>query len=178
MKQPRLRIWTRRAGFLAGLAAVAVALLGWRMPPPEGSLGLDLRITANSTGELHVGGAGRPLVAARRLVPGTPHERAGGATELTNQTGSRLAVQVRAVPATRGGDRLIALELLAGGRRVFAGRLGELRSWTERRFEIPPSGTESLEVRAQVPPDVRDRYEGHAEDVTLELRARPLRSAR
>ena len=117
--------------FLAGLAVAVVLVLGWRVPPGSSALGLELRLIVNSTGELGVAPAGQ-IALGNHLQPRSSNDRLGGKTTVTNQTARGLHVSVRARPSSRDLDDRLMVTVRAGGRRLFRGPLGELRSPTRR----------------------------------------------
>ncbi len=160
--------------FLAGLAVAVVLVLGWRVAPGSSALGLELRLIVNSTGELGVEPAGQ-IGAGRSLQPRGSHDRLGGRTTVTNQTARGLLVSVRARPSTRDLDDLLVVTVGAGGRRLFRGPLGELRSPTRRTLLLAAGSTAPLTVSARLPAHVTTGYEARIEDLTLELIAKPRR---
>ena len=173
MKTSLTKLPARPSGFVLGLGAALVLVLEGQMPPGEGTLGLDLRVSASPTAELAASPQG-PLLTATRLVPRTSHSAAEGTAQLTNQTGRRLAVKLRAVPSSGDLDELLVLELWADGQPLRRARLGELRRFGRERFVLESGETQSLRVRASLPSSVERGYEGRIEDVQLDLETRPV----
>jgi hypothetical protein len=162
--------WARRAGFVLGLAAVAACVLAWRVPPGAGRLGgADVIFSAGPTGELDLRPAG-PVLSVRELSPSSGVVR--GSAEVTNRTGRRLVVRVRALPDSRALDRSVQVELRGGASPFFRGPLGTLRRWTRRGFVLRPGETGRLEVRAWIPGAAPGSYQGAIASVPLELAAR------
>jgi hypothetical protein len=172
----RVSRWAARAAFLAGLALAVVAVLGWRVPSASGQLGLDVRLTAASTGELEVEPAGAFLVGSR-LVPLGARTTARGETTVRNQTPSRLRVRVRVLPESRALDRLLHVGMSLGGRTIGEGTLAALREWS-RPVGIPPGERRALAARVWLPAASGSGYEGRIEDVALEFRSRMAKTER
>ncbi len=169
--ESRCERWARRAGFVLGLSLVGLALLAWRIPPGSGTLGgADLIFSSGPTGELAVSPAG-PFVTATGMKPSG--RAAKGRLEVTNQTGGRVAVRVRALPDAHDLDELLQVEITAGPDTVFRGRLGELRRWTAKPLRLASGEARSLEFRVWLPAGIRRGYEARVDSVPLELRARP-----
>lgn len=158
----------RVAAFAAGVVLAALALLSWRVPASGEELGLDVRLVATPPGELLVEQTGT-FLSGRGLTAGGQVVK--GRLTVRNVAGRRLAFQVRGLPSTRRLDRLLRVELRAGGRRLASGPLGDLRAWTERAFELDASETGALTARAWLPEAAGRGYEGRILDVTVELRA-------
>ena len=82
---------------------------------------------------------------------------------------------MRARPSNRDLDRLLVVTVGAGGRRLFRGPLGELRSPTRRTVLLAAGKSAPLTVSARLPAGVRTGYEARIEDLTLELVAKQRR---
>ena len=106
--------WVRRVAFVAGLGLAAAAVLAWRTSPAAENVGLDLTLVANLTGELGVAPVGAVL-HRRGMEPSAAGGGARGEVRLTNQTPSALAVRVRIDSSDRNLDRLVRVEIRAGG---------------------------------------------------------------
>lgn len=159
------------AGLLVGLAAVGASVPHPRMAGGEGSLGLDLRVSATVPGELALGGDDL-IVNARRIVPGRrKHDETGHAT-VTNQTGVPLDVRVVAIPSSPQLADRIMMSLRSDGRTLARGTLAELHRGTAA-FHIRRGGRRRISARVWIPASVRDGYAGVLQDVSLELRAAP-----
>ena len=144
------------------------------MPPGEGPLGLDLRVTASPTAELAASPAG-PLLTATRLVPRTRRSGAEGTAHVVNQTGRPLAVKLRALPSSGDLDELLMLELWADGQPLRRARLGQLRRFGRERFVLASGQTRRVRVRASLPSSVEHGYEGRIEDVRIEFDTTPVK---
>lgn len=163
----------KSAGFGLGLLTAGVALAGWRIPEGSGSLGTDLTVLALRSGELDVDPAGLVL-AGTGMRPGPDAAGAHGRLRIRNQTGTRLAVRLRALPSSGDLDQMLALRISSRGTELYRGTLGGLRRWTRRPLGLAPGGERTLDLRAWLPASVGDGYRGRIEAVTLELRgARP-----
>jgi hypothetical protein len=160
----------RRVGAVIGLAAVAVALLSWRIPAASETLGADVRLVATPPGELATEPAGA-FASGRALEPGSGAAR--GSLELSNLAGRRLVVRPRLLPSSRDLDRLLRVRLTARGRTLADGSLGQLRTWSRRGVAVSSGGHARIEARAWLPRRTRRGYAGRSIDVAVELRAVP-----
>jgi hypothetical protein len=124
-------------------------------------------------GELTVESEGT-FLAGRALEPGGRDAR--GKLRLRNVTGSDLRVRLRGLPSNRDLDRLVRVELRAGGHELFRGSLARLRRWT-RPAPLAVRDTLSVSARAWIPAGAGD-VEGREADVTVEARARPVEARR
>src|SRR2546423_10248660 len=157
--------WAKRGGFLVGLAVVAVLVLGWRVPAGTGKLdGADLIFSSARIGELDVSAVG-PFLTVTALRPSSPPVR--GQVEITNQTGRRLAVRVRARADARDLDRLLLAQLSMGKVSIFRGRLGDLRAWTAQPFFLDSGARGTLVLRVWFPSSLRSGYKGRIESVPV-----------
>ncbi|HEX9123630.1 MAG TPA: hypothetical protein VF984_09775 [Actinomycetota bacterium] len=155
--------WARGIGFVLGVTLAVTAVFGWRLPRGTGRLGADVVIGFLQTGELHLSDT-TPLITASGLQPGASGE---GSVEVRNISGSRLGVAVDAQPSIADLDRLLWIEVTAGGTRIFQGPIGELRDGSIQRFAIAPSQTETVDVRTWIPTSAGGGYEGRIEQVNL-----------
>ena len=161
----------RTAGLATGLVLLAgVALTQWSVAPSRAALGLDLKLTAVTHGELEVGPAG-PAVLARGLRPG--HE-AVGAVKVRNQTSARLAIRPRLLEGPKALDGTLQFELTAGGRRVFSGPAAALRSGGAP-FVLASGERETIAVRAFVPDGGERATRGRAGEWRLAFATEVLR---
>ena len=152
----------RAVGFFLGLAMVALALVAWRVPPGDGTLGADLTFFSVETGNLAVTPSGA-FAQKRGLEAGD--ELAGRAT-VRNWTGKAIRIQLRA-PADRPElDALLDVEATAGKTVLYQGRLAGLRHWTKRSFVVAPHARQDVRRRATHPQDAGGRYA----TLNLELR--------
>jgi hypothetical protein len=158
--------------FLAGLAVAVVLVLGWRVTPGSEALGLEMRLVVNSTGEVGVSPAGQ-IAVGHRLEPRTDRDGVDGRTSVRNQTARAVRLTVRARPSTRDLDNRLVVTVRAGGRQLFRGPLGELRSPTRRGLVLAPSDSARLSVSARIPERVTTGYQARIEDLTFELRTEP-----
>lgn len=136
----------RAVGIVAGAALAAALVVAFRVPPGTGAPGADVVVAAAPTGELAVSPAGNVLAKAG-LRPG---EVVRGTLEVTNQTGSRVAVRVRGAGEARDLDRLLLVRIEAGGINIFAGHLDALRRGT-RPFPLASGARETLTVSVSLP---------------------------
>lgn len=155
------------AGLAVGVAVVLLLVSGWRVAGGDGRLGADLFFSVGPTGELAVTPSG-PFLRATGLLPG---QRADADLRLRNQTGSAIAVSLRALPERRDLDGLLLVTVRTQGRTLFSGQLGRLRAWS-RPFRIGAGGHATLEFAASLPSDLDVGYQGRIASVPFELRAR------
>lgn len=165
--------WAKRIGLAAGLAVVASVVFSSQVPAGSGTLGADVFFTAAPTGELAVAQKGA-FVTTVGLAPG---DERSGALGLRNQTGRPLAVRLRALPDSRDLDHLLGVEIASGRTRIFRGRLGGLRAWTQP-FRIDEASTRRLAFRVWLPDGVGGGWEGRIVSVPFQLRSTPLRDTR
>jgi hypothetical protein len=156
----------RAAAFAAGFALVAAAVVSWRVPAGDGRPGADVVIAVAPTGELALSRTG-PILYGANLRGG---DDASGTLELTNQTGSTLAVSTRALPSAADLDELLQVTIAAGNELVFQGSLGALRQWT-RPFLLDSGEGRKLEVRAWLP-ETDDGSEARVVNADLEFDSR------
>jgi hypothetical protein len=160
--------WARVAGFAAGLAAVTVLVAGWQVGRGVGTVGADVRFVATPTGELSIPTG--PFVSGIGLQPGAG---ADGALPVRNQTGRTLAVSVRALPSIRDLDRVLRVRMTAGGRPIYVGPLGGLRSWS-RPFHLASGKATALGVQVDLPGGSGAATHGRIDDVSLAFRSVPV----
>jgi hypothetical protein len=142
----------RTAGIAVGLALAAVLVLAFRVPASSQELGAGVRIAAQAPGELHVPDGGA-FLAARGLMAGGEAARASLPVE--NVTRGPVNVRLRTLGGGHDLDRSLHLELRADGRRLAAGPLARLRSWS-RAVRIERGGEQSIRARAWIPAGAED----------------------
>jgi hypothetical protein len=167
----RPRWWSRPLGFGLGLGIIAVVLAASSVPAGNGEARAHLTMAAQTSGELTFSKQG-PFLSTADLTPRRPTP-ASGTLSVRNQTGARLAVRLRALPSLPDLDDMLEVTVTAGGQPVFGGRLKALRGWTPRSFALDAGRSVPLEVRAWLPRDSADGYQGRVVDAPIEFRARP-----
>jgi hypothetical protein len=160
----------RLTGFLLGGLLAAAVLLSGRMPESGAAAGARLTIETQPTAQLGVSPAGRSFLTARNLQPGGPEAR-GELTVSAYARGER-SVHLRAKVQEPALDDVVQLEITAGGKRLFRGRLAELRRWTPRGFNVATADTRTVHFSAWIPASFRDGYQGRSSELTLEWRTR------
>ena len=161
----------RWVGLSVGLAVVVAALFAWRVAPAPGPLlGADVKFTAAPTGELEVSPTGR-------FLSGTDLRPSGrvliGMLAIRNQTGGRLAVQLRALPSLDDLDDILWVEITSPQGVLFSGDLGTFRDWTSPLI-VRRGQAESLLFRAWMPAQTPSGYEGDEAAVILEFLSKPV----
>ena len=134
----------RLTGFLLGGLLAAAVLFSGRMPASGAAGGARLTIETQPTAGLTVSAYAR---------------------------GER-SVHLRATVQEPALDDVVQLEITAGGKRLFRGRLAELRRWTTRGFDVAGGETRKVHFSAWIPASVRDGYQGRSSELTLEWRTR------
>lgn len=151
---------------IAGVAMVAAVVQTARVPRGTGTASADVVFLAAPTGELGVSPVGAFLTGTG-LVPAAESH---GHLSVTNQTGKRLFVLVRALPESRDLDAALRVQIDSDGTRVFDGTLGELRRGAD--VAVDPGVTAPLDFRAWLPDSLRDGYQGRVVSVSFDLRSR------
>jgi hypothetical protein len=156
----------RAAGAIigAGLAAtVLVAALPpaeFSRPPAKVSFAVPVR------GELDVTpSAPHSVLASRALTPES--KPAASAFRIRNQTGKTLRVGFRARAEARDLDGLLRVRLAVGDRQLADTTLQGLRHSSARTVRLPSGAARWVQIRAWLPRDVGDGYEGRLVDVWL-----------
>src|SRR4051812_32520674 len=108
--KPKIERWARRLGLLAGLAVGAIAVGGWRVPPRDGSLGLDLAVAFQPTAQLELSPSGSVLTASGMQAG----DERSGELAVRNVTGTTVAVRVRALPSIHDLDRVLLVHVTGG----------------------------------------------------------------
>ena len=155
--------WPRVAGFVAGLAIVAVLVGTWGVPRGDGRLGADVTFVTGPTGELAIPSG--PVLRATAMEPG---DRATGIGSVRNQTGRALGVRIRALPSIGDLDRVLEVGIHAGGRVVYAGPLGGLRTWSAP-FRLGSGQRVRLSILASLAGGSGDASRGRIDDVVLQF---------
>ncbi len=148
-------------------AALVVALLVQARPAGGhgGVLPASLSFFAAPDGAVEAAPAApRALLESGPLRPGG---HAAGTLRLRNQTGSRLAVGLRAEPSSTALDGLVRVRLVAAGRVLADTTLQALRQGTPGRLRLAPGAGTTVRVIARLPAEVVTGYEGR--DVTVNL---------
>jgi hypothetical protein len=156
-----LEKWARRAGLAAGLIASVVAVVGWRVPPASGSLGLDLAMTYQPDASLEITPAGRVL-SGTAMKPG---EAVAGSLTARNITGVTLPLRLRALPSITDLNRSLVIHVDAEGRTVYDGPLGAVGG----SLKLRSGETTVLHVTATLPHGATG-WQGRIAKVVLELR--------
>lgn len=146
---------------------VAAVVMTARVPRGTGTASADVVFIAAPTGELGVSPVGAFLTGTA-LVPSSESH---GHLSVTNQTGQRLSVLVRALPESRDLDDVLRVEIASGGTRVFAGTLGDLRRGAA--VPVDAGATAPLDFRAWLPETLRSGYQGRVVSVSFDLGSRP-----
>ncbi len=158
--------WARAIGFMAGLTIAAVAVLAWRIPVGNGTLGTDLIVATGPTGELVVSQTG-PFISATGMHPGAEADAPSGSVRVENQTAETISVKVRALPSTPDLNSLLWIAIDAGGKQLYRGPVGAIRQGTPNAFTLDSTQKETIDVRTWLPPTVTSGYEGRIANVDI-----------
>jgi hypothetical protein len=171
-REPKSRAmqWLKGFAFLTGIAAVGLALLAWRIPGGDGTLGADVIFVSHLSGELQVSPVG-PFITKAGLEPS---DEAGGTLKIRNRTGRRLAIRPRPVPDNRELNGLLHLELESGNTRLFSGPLSRLPKDGARPFVLAPRESAPLTFRAWLPIQTRSGYQGRIVQIDVTFSVKPL----
>jgi hypothetical protein len=153
--------------FVFGILVVVVAIGHLTLPSTGRTLGAELRIALVPSGEAQVSRLD-PFLVATNMRPGGRVAR-GGVT-VTNTSGTTLAFRVRGRPSARDLDKIVRLDVSAGGETLHRGTLAALRSWASRSFTLESGARKRISLRVWLPSSVTGGYRGRIEDVNLELK--------
>ena len=167
--KPKIERWARRLGLLAGLAAVAIAVTGWRVPPRDGSLGLDLAVAFQPTAQLEFSPSGSVLTASGMAAG----DERSGKVAVRNVTGTTLAVRVRALPSIHDLDPVLLVRVAAGTTTLYDGPLGGLAS-RSGALVLGSGRTADLSFEARLPSGARDGWRGRIDKIVLEPLVTPV----
>jgi hypothetical protein len=157
--------WARVAGFAVGAAAVAALVAGWQVDRGTGTVGADVTVVASPTGELDIPAG--PFVRGIGLTAG---EAAHGSVPVRNQTGSTLAIAVKALPSIQDLDGVLQVRVTAAGRPVYEGTLGGLREWSSA-FRLPSGRRAALAFDVSLPAGSDEGIHGRIDDISLAFRS-------
>lgn len=152
---------------VAGVAMVAAVLATSQVPRGHGLPSADVVFVAAPTGEFGVSPVGAFLTGSG-LRPGA---EARGHLGVTNQTGKRLGVVVRALPESGDLDGALRVQIESDRKSVFDGTLGDLRGGA--RVLVEPGATAPLDFRAWLPDSIEGGYGGRVVSVSFDLRGEP-----
>jgi hypothetical protein len=167
--KPKIERWARRLGLLAGLAAAAIAVAGWRVPARDGRLGLDLAVAFQPTAQLELSPSGSVLTASGMEAG----DERSGELAMRNLTGTTLAVRVRALPSIHDLDRVLHVRVTGAGTSLYDGTLGGLAS-RSRALVIQSGRTASVRFEAHLPADAADGWRGRIDKIVLEPVVTPV----
>lgn len=163
--QHRDRLTRVVAAAIGAALAIAVVVAARPAGGRGGVLSASLRFAAALDSE--VAAAPAAPRAFLRSGPLRPGGQAAGSVRLRNQTGSALAVGLRAEPSSTALDGLAHVRVSAGGRVLADTTLQLLRRGTPGRLRLAPGAAARVRVVASLPADAQSGYEG--ERVTVRL---------
>jgi hypothetical protein len=162
----------RAAGALLGVG-LAAALLLVSLPGAAGSPApASVRVVVDPVGELEIDpAAARPVLAARGLKPGGPP--ASGSFLLRNQTGTNLAVALRAKADSTALNGLLRVTVRVGGRPAATTTLEGLQLHPIR-LRLVSGQRVRVRLEAWLSSEVLSGYEGARVTVSLDPGVRTL----
>ena len=155
----------RAAGAAHGIC-LAIALIAIARPASGhgGVLPATLSVAAHQDGAIAISPASpRPLIPSTRMRPGG---RARGSLLMTNQTGSRLAVRLRATPSSTGLDGIVRVRVRAGGDALADTTIQGLRQGSSA-LTLAAGEARRVRLLAWIPNEIETGYEGRVVSVGL-----------
>jgi hypothetical protein len=144
--------WT---GLAAGLSLALVSLAFARVPAGTAQVPAHLSLVAEPAVQLGVSPVARELLSERLLLPGK--RSVSGLVEVSNLTGDELDARPRLRSVGGKSPAALQLELTAGGRTLYEGRLDRLSA----HLKLRPRAAERVRIRISAPRgadrDVRGR---------------------
>jgi hypothetical protein len=145
--------WT---GLVAGLSLALVSLALARVPAGTGQVPAHLSLVAEPAVQLGISPVGRELLSERILLPG--ERSVSGLVEVSNLTGDVLDARPKLRSVGGAAPAALRLELSAGGRSLYEGRLDRLdahlklgaRAADRVRFRISAPRSAGREVLRRV----------------------------
>ena len=171
-EHPTTDRWLRALAFVAGLATVAGAVLGWRLPPRSQSMGVELTMAASAPRPLAISPPG-PVLRGRAMKATTARRAARGVIRMTNRGRHALRLRIRALANRRALDDELVYAISTSGLSVFRGTQRQLRAWTSRSLLLPAGARRTLSVSTWLARAPARHAADSIVDVTLEIRGRP-----
>jgi hypothetical protein len=156
---------TRAMGFALGLGVAATIVLVSTPSTSAAGLTATVRFMVPMTGELAVTPvAPHTVLLAEALRPAS--RPAGGRFRVQNQTGRTIRLGFRAHRSSTSLDALVHVRLSAAGRPLAETTLQGLARTTEALW-LPSGAARWIDLRAWMPANAGDGYEGRQVDVSL-----------
>jgi hypothetical protein len=155
--QHRDRITRVVAAALGAALVIALVVMARPAGGHGGVLPASLRLVAEPDGAVEVTPTAPRAVASGSLRPG---DRLAGELRLRNQTGTRLALGLRAEPSSTALDGLARVRITSGGQVLAETTLQALRQGTPGRVRLAPGAAATLRVVASLPAETVTGYEG------------------
>ncbi|HEY2604326.1 MAG TPA: hypothetical protein VGI67_22395 [Thermoleophilaceae bacterium] len=156
----------RPLGILLGVLLAATALVSWRVPGGQRTLGADVQIEALQTGAIGVAPI-HPFVSVPSLLPG---KSSSGSVTLRNQTGVPMSVRLKAQPSVPDLDRALQIHVASGANVLYDGPLAGLRGGTSP-LRLASGESRVLSLRASLPASLHAGYQGRIVDISLGISA-------
>ena len=165
-----MRRWAEISSFLVGVAVAVVLLSGWRVVGGRAELGADVRLSVVQSHTLGLSQTGTVLDETHFR----PGDRSVAAVTVSNRRAREVQVALRSQPGTdKVLDRLLRVDVRAGGERVFHGRLGALARQDAASLTLPARGAVRVTVRITLPRDVGRTYAARSTQAALLFEERP-----
>jgi hypothetical protein len=160
---------TRGIGLLLGAGLALALLLSWRTPPGHSTLGADVTVVTQPSGELAISPGGT-LINAVSMKPSPAASAETGELHVRNETGATLEVHLRGVPSQPDLDDALMIEVSSRGTTLYSGVLGGFRSWSDDAVAVDSGGKASFRVRTWLPETLTEGYQGRTTSVELEFK--------
>jgi hypothetical protein len=134
--------WT---GLAAGLSLALVSLALARVPAGTGQVPAHVSLVAEPSVQLGISPVGRELLPVRLLLPG--ERSVSGLVEVSNLTGDELDARPRLRSVGGRAPGALRLQLMAGGRTLYDGRLDRLSA----HLRLRPRAAERVRLRISAP---------------------------
>jgi hypothetical protein len=144
----------RLAGVLAGVALAAALLLAGRPASGGETVGADVSVYANQTGELAVSPAGPARFVNDPLM--RPGQSASGRFRVTNQTGVTESIRLAALPSAHDLDGSLDLRLASNGETLVDGSLASLAKPGGTPLVLWPGESRTVSVTVSLSPAASD----------------------
>jgi hypothetical protein len=163
----------RLAGLLVGVALAATLVLASRPASGGQAVGADVGFYANQTGELAISPPGpAEFIDATALRPG---QSVSGDFRVTNQTGTREAIRLSALPSAHDLDDALEVRLTSGGTPLASGPLSSLARPSARPLLLGPGQSAVVSATAALALGPGDDVAAALVDVAITFQLEPAR---
>jgi hypothetical protein len=160
----------RATGLVLGLTLALAVLLSGRVPEGSAQAPARVSLVVEPAVQLGVSPIGRDILSHARLTPGAAS--ASGVVAVSNLTGTRLEARPRVRSTEPELDDVVQVALLAGGTRLYSGKLGGLRSEGAVKLRLAAKATRRIRIRLSVPDGGSRAIQGRSLELALDWRTR------